>query len=732
MQSLITMESQRPMKAFNRIFEYIWPQWYRVVLTISCALIVAILLSVSYLTVIPILKVMIKTEGLHPWIEGKVCTNLYGMELNDTNASISEIDKEGLAYKSGFRKGDLLLGIESGADPNLADLSHSRIVRHLANTTTASITLKVARDPNDVRGERTFPSITLATPHDANAVRDLAWNWSKRTQHRLEGSVLAQGQRMISHLPRDTSPEGKMKAIILIIKLMLVVTLLRCIAKYFQAYIAEKIVQVTVTRMREDVFSHVLRMPLGYFSNERPSDAMSRIVRDTGEMSHALKIMFGKAIREPLNALVGLGVAMYLSWQLTLIFLGGAPLIVIIVAQFGKRMKRASRKTLVAGAQMLSKLQESVSGLTVVKVYNQQKNEVSAFRVINHTLLKQQLKISRIAAATSPALEIIGMAAACGALVVGARWVTQSGEQITGENFLALLVVLGASAEAARKASDVWNKVQKADAAAERVFFLIDQPTEADLERAAPLLPFKHSIEFDDVTFTYPGTTQSVLNHISITIQAGKTVAVVGANGSGKSTLASLVPRFYDPDSGRILVDGQNIQQVNLASLRDQIGMVTQNVVSFNNSVAYNIAYARPDASRDDIVEAAKQAFAHEFIESLSNGYDTIIGERGTGLSGGQLQRIVIARAILKNPAILIFDEATSQVDAESEAKIHHAIEKLMVNRTTLIIAHRFSTVVAADQIVVLDKGSVVAQGTHTELLETCEQYQGLYKTQLV
>lgn len=720
------------MKAFNRIFEYIWPQWHRVVLTVSCALIVAVLLSVSYLTVIPILKVMIKTEGLHPWIESKVCTNRYGMELNDTSASILDIDEEGLAYASGLKQGDSLLGIESVSDPNLADLDFSNLVRQLASTTAPSITVKIARSSSEVRGQSVFLSLPLKTPHDSNAMQDLAWNWGKRTSVKFEGAVLAKGQQLISHLPRDTSPEGKMKAIILIIELMLVVTFLRCIAKYFQAYIAEKIVQVTVTNMREDVFSHVLRMPMGYFSSERPSDAMSRIVKDTAEMSHALKIMFGKAIREPLNALVGLGVAMYLSWQLTLIFLGGAPLILIIVAQFGKRMKRASKKTLEASAQMLSKLQESVAGLTVVKVYNQQTNEVSAFRAINHRLLKQQLRISRIAAATSPALEIIGMAAACAALIVGARWVTQSSDQIAGENFLALLVVLGASAEAARKASDVWNKIQKADAAAERVFFLIDQPLETDSSNAPAMATIKDAIEFQDVNFTYPGTTHRVLNQINITIQAGKTVAVVGSNGSGKSTLANLLPRFYEPEAGRILLDGKDIGQADLTSLRNQIGMVTQNVVSFNNSVAYNIAYARPEASQDEIIEAAKQAFAHEFIETLPNGYDTIIGERGTGLSGGQLQRIVIARAILKNPAILIFDEATSQVDAESEAKIHDAIEKLMVDRTTLIIAHRFSTVVAADQIVVLHKGSVVAQGTHKELLETCKQYQGLYKTQLV
>ena len=324
------------------------------------------------------------------------------------------------------------------------------------------------------------------------------------------------------------------------------------------------------------------------------------------------------------------------------------------------------------------------------------------------------------------------MGAASAALIVGARWVTSSTNQITGENFLALLVLLGASAEAARKASDVWNKVQKANAAAERVFFLMDQPLEEEGTPGPDIVPLQQAIEFKHINFTYPGTPNPVLHDINLTMKAGQTTAIVGSNGSGKSTMANLLPRFYDPDSGQILIDGQDINDVNLTSLRNQIGMVTQNVVSFNNTIAYNIAYAKPDATREQIIEAAKQAYAHEFIVNLPQGYDSLIGERGSGLSGGQLQRIVIARAILKNPSILIFDEATSQVDAESEAKIHHAIEKLMTNRTTLIIAHRFSTVVAADQIVVLDKGCVIAKGTHKELIDSCKQYQGLYETQLI
>ena len=322
------------------------------------------------------------------------------------------------------------------------------------------------------------------------------------------------------------------------------------------------------------------------------------------------------------------------------------------------------------------------------------------------------------------------MIAGAGAIIVGMAWVTH--DNLDPTEFLAMLGLLGGAAEATRKTSDIWNKIQQANAAAERVFAVLDNEREPEKPDATVLPPVAGNVDFRNVVFTYPNAEQPALRSVNLTVTAGHNIAIVGANGSGKTTLANLLPRFYDPDSGEILIDGHVIRDVTLESLRSQIGMVTQQTITFNDTIAANIAYGRSDATHDEIVAAAEKAFAHEFVSQLPDGYDTVIGEQGMGLSGGQLQRIVIARAILKNPAILIFDEATSQVDADSEAKIHKAIEEVMQDRTTFIIAHRFSTVVAADVIVVMDRGRIVAQGQHEELIQTCPIYQGLYETQLV
>jgi len=707
------------MKAFWRIFGYVWPQWPRVVVVVLSALILASLLSLSFMTVIPLLKVMMGDEGIHGWVERKVCSARYGVSfdssggLGETDAPnallVAALKTNDLAQKAGLAKLDVITGI-SGLIPEQEGqtVSRARLIETLATAPANSeLTVQFLRPS---AGGAVRSEVTLNTGPKPFYVNHL--------------------EKLISVLPRENTQENKQKAVTYLIMLMGVVTVMRCAAKFTQEYTTQKVVQVAINRLRENTFAHALEMPVGFFADERPSDTVSRIIRDSDVMAKAIKVMLGKALREPLNAIFMVILAMWLNWQLTAIFLLGAPFVLGLVAVFGKKMKRATRKSLMAGSQMLAKLQEVMSSLRVVKVYNRHEYENENFKNINDRLLKQQLKISKVDAATMPVMEVFGMAAGSAALIFGAHWITSG--KMEPEEFFGLLILLGAAAEAARKTSDVWNRIQEANAAAERVFAVMDSPVERESAGHIELPPVKKNIEFKDVVFTYPGASRPALKGINLVVPSGHNIALVGPNGSGKTTLANLIPRFYDPDSGRVLIDGNDIRDVTLVSLRDQIAMVTQNVVAFNDTIAANIAYGRQGATKEEIENAARRAYAHEFIAPLPRGYDTIIGEQGVGLSGGQLQRIVIARAILKNPAILIFDEATSQVDADSEAKIHKAIEEVMQDRTSFVIAHRFSTVITADVIVVMDKGRIVAQGQHEELTRTCPLYHSLYETQLV
>lgn len=704
------------MKQFNRIFKYVWPQWPDIILVVFSAIIIAVFLSMSFVSIIPLLKLMMGTEGIHGWVERKISSERYGMSFyvpdkideQTNNLSITKVRENSIAYKAGLKIADAIVDINGmRANGDVNDISRGKLIETLARAdsdTTIALTVKNTENDSNF-------AVTLDTGKKPFYVDPV--------------------EKILSLLPRAPTPENKTKAVVFFIIGLSIITVFRCIAKFFQEYVSQKIVQRSVNHLREDTFDHALQMPASYFAKERPSDTVSRIIRDSDVMGRAIKIMLGKALREPLNATFMVAWAFWLDWQLTLIFMFGAPFVLYIVVIFGKKMKRATRKSLMAGSQMLAKLQEAMIGLRVVKVYNRHDYENEKFKAINERFLKQSLKMSRIDAATTPVMEVLGMFAGSAAIIAGAYWVNY-GKMDSPEEFFGLLILLGAAAEAARKTSDIWNKLQEANAAADRVFAVLDSPIEYEKPGAITLPVLKNRIEFRDIVFSYPGSPAQALKHVNLTIAAGHNVALVGPNGSGKTTLANLIPRFYDPDSGQILIDGQDIRDVSLVSLRNQIGMVTQNVVTFNDTIAANIAYGKPNATREEIIDAANRSFAHEFIEPLPNGYDTIIGEEGAGLSGGQLQRIIIARAILKNPTILIFDEATSQVDAESEAKIHKAIEEIMQDRTSIIIAHRFSTVVSADVIVVMDHGRIVAQGHHEELIKKCQLYQNLYETQLV
>ncbi len=731
------------MREFRRVFQYVWPQWPRVIVVVVSAMMIAAMLSASFMTIIPLLTVMVSNEGLPSWVDRKVSDVYYGLELQVPEAAVVSAEpgtpaavylrvirvrKDSLAQQAGFEPQDRIIDVNDVVSARAGrEVSYASLLRTLACPKGAILPVKIKRVKGTTLVDQT---LQLPTPQDEAAIRNLKSSPFSRLKRRIQFAAVYAAAWAVDFLPREQTPRGKTTAVIALMGLVTGITVIRCIAKFYQDYLGQKVVQVAVNNLRQDVFGHMMQMPMAAFTGERPSDTISRIVRDTSTMGAGIQVLLGKALREPMNALFMLGAALWLNWQLALVFLGGAPFVVVLLGTFGSRMKKATRRSLVASSQMLAKLQEVVTGLRVVKIYNQHAYEHEAFRGINDRLLRQLLRMSKVDAASQPVLEVLGMLAGAGAIILGMAWVSDN--KVDGSEFLALLALLGASAEAVRKTSDIWNRMQQANAASERVFAVLDQPLEKEKPDAVVLPPAKGNVEFRNVSFTYPKSERPTLRNISLSITAGLNVAIVGPNGAGKTTLINLIPRLFDPDSGEILIDGRNIHDVTLKSLRDQIGMVTQDILTFNDTIATNIAYGRPGATKDDVVAAAKRAFAHEFVSRMPQGYDTIIGEHSVGLSGGQLQRIIIARAILKNPAILIFDEATSQIDAESETKIHEAIEEIMRGRTTFIIAHRFSTVVTADVIVVMNDGRIIAQGRHDELIRTCPVYQALYETQLV
>jgi subfamily B ATP-binding cassette protein MsbA len=455
---------------------------------------------------------------------------------------------------------------------------------------------------------------------------------------------------------------------------------------------------------------------------------MARFTNDVNLVSRGMVDVCEKVIREPLKVLVALSVVFSTNWRLALLAIVGFPAIAGLLAWFGKRVKRATSRMLEKRSRLVALLQETFFGIRIVKAFVMEKHELERFRNENLSAFRSQLRIAKAQAAATPVMEFFTVLGVAAFFVVGGRNVL-AGEMSKGM-FLMFIGGLALMFDPARKLSKIYNNIQLSVASAERVFSYMDTMPEACDSQGAPELPkMKHHIAFHDVCFSYDGA-EPVLTAVNLDVKLGEMVAIVGFSGAGKSTLMSLVPRFYEATSGRITIDGTDIRDASLLSLRRQIGIVPQENVLFKDSVRNNICYGEINYSEERMIAAAKAAYAHNFIMKLPEGYDTVIGERGTTLSGGECQRLAIARAILKDPAILILDEATSSLDSESEQAIQSALDTFVKGRTTFVIAHRLSTVMKADRIVVIDKGRIVEIGKHQELLAADGVYKRLYETQ--
>ena len=710
------------MKNFRRSLKYLWPQRRRLALAMVCVLLIAVLWGGGLGALLPGMKILISEEGLHGWAYNSVTRDRLGakvvcqvlppgqtVQYEGTERSlvvvlsIIAVDEDGAAAGL-LLPSDWLVGISDDHQKPLW-LRGELLARRIAELgPDQPVSLLVYR-PH----QRQWKTVSLRAQRAGLAGRALAW--------------------VAATLPQATTPRDRFHLLLWLLGFVLVITVLRNVLRFLEEYLAGTAVWRGMMDLRCENYDVVLRLPTTFFSEKGVSDSMSRFIHDTAELARGQRTLFGRTLVEPAKALAALTAAMLLSWRLTLLAMGAGPTAWLIIRKLGKTMRRASRRALQSWSAMLAVLDETLNGIRVVKAYTMEAAERKRFFRVNRRLYQQQEKMVQIDAASAPLVEVLGLIAAMGAVALAGYWVFN--DVMDPESFIALMACLAALFDPVRKLAKVPARFQRSEAAAARIFELRDQEQEKFLPGAPALPRHSESISFRNVVFRYPSASQAALQDVDLEIAAGESVAVVGPNGSGKTTLVSLVPRLLDPTRGHVLIDGHDIASHSLRSLRRQIALVTQDAVIFNATVADNIAYGKRRARSGEIESAAQQAYVDEFVAELPNGYDTVVGEHGASLSGGQRQRIAIARAILRDPAILIFDEAMSQVDPDSERKVHRTLAKFRVGRTTLLVAHRLATVLQADRIVVMNEGRIVEVGRHEELLSRCGLYRQLYQTQL-
>jgi ABC-type multidrug transport system fused ATPase/permease subunit len=685
---------------FWRACRYLLPYRNIIAVSVVAAFFVGGAFASGLLTVLPIIKVLIYRDTVPAWADRQIAETRLGVTLSQDvqQPKIIHVDPRGLAARVGFIDGDVLVPMRDGAvvTPALSGLADPN----------GLMVVKITR-PNAV-----FSTTLPPVPWYLRAIR---W-WA------------------------DRLPSNPVWAIAVVFGFTMALSVTGNVMRFFQEYCSDKAAIAAINDLRRHLYDHVLHLPMSYFGLFGTSDATSRLVQDAQALQDGFKTLLGQSIQEPIKAAFTFGVALFLNWRLTMFIVIFGPLMATMIRRFGKKMRRANRAALQKSGSMLGQIESTLQGVRVVKAVGAERFERRRYSVIMHALLADQLAMARYEAYSPAVLETIA-ALVVGCVMLYAAYLVLIAQTLDPAKFLMILACLAGIGESLRRISKLAGDLARSNAAAARIFEVLDMPTERrrglrgnSAKRAAipqNLPPLASEIAFEELVFGYAGANQRALDGVSLTVPRGRSIAIVGRNGSGKTTLLAMLPRFFDPQSGRVRIDGVDISTVTLRSLRRQISIVTQESIIFPGTVAENIAYGLPGATREQIESAARRAFCHEFIMEKPQGYDTSLEGLGGQLSGGQRQRLNIARAILRDAPILILDEATSQVDAESEHLIQQAVESIMHERTTFVIAHRFSTILSADSIVVMDRGQIVGQGKHEELLRTCQTYQNLYERQL-
>ena len=663
------------MKNFLRALKFAYPYRGRLLLSLLCALLAAVFWSLNFTAIYPVLKTLGSDKNLQQWVADAIDevkstkVNPLQIDVNRLSKEREELEKDPLQEKELRRRsGDL-----------------ARYQSKLEDATEKLYQLQVAKKYID-------------------------WFF----------------------------PTDRFQTLALILGLVVAAVALRGFFEFWQETFVGNVVNRSLFDLRNRFYRKVLHLDVNQFSDAGTGELMARFTNDMETLSAGTKTLFGRVVAEPLKAVGCIVVACWISWKLTLMFLVLVPLAILILSKVGRVMKRATRKLLERMSSIYKILQETFVGIRIVKAYTREPAERQRFREATNDYYHKAMWVVILDALAGPIIELLGVAAVAGALLVGAYLVMNKETEIFGinmttyplepETLMQLYVLLAAIADPVRKLSSVFARIQAGAAAADRIFKIMDAVPTVQANTDGPRLA-RHGrdVEFRNVCFSYePG--QPILTGIHLHVRHGEIIALVGPNGCGKSTLVNLLPRFYDPDHGSIYIDGINLRKANLRSVRHQVAMVTQETILFDETAFNNIAYGHPGATVEEVELAAKQAYAHDFIVKLPNGYQTRIGEAGLKLSGGQKQRLALARAMLRNPSILILDEFTSQTDAESEALIHKALKEFTAGRTTFFVTHRLNTLEIANRIVVLDAGRVLSVGTHQELLASCTLYQRLHE----
>jgi ATP-binding cassette subfamily B protein/subfamily B ATP-binding cassette protein MsbA len=665
------------MKNFLRALRHSWPYRRRLLLSVVCALLAAVVWGLNFTAIYPVLKILGNEQTLQEWVDG---------QIEETQKQIEDLNTErDLLHQQSWASGEL---------SDAADIDRRQ--------------------------------------------RELA-----AAEVRLEGKLKAAGRtlyryQLMQWVFYQLLPADRFHTLVWLIGLVVVAVAIKGFFEFAQESLVGSVMHLTLYDLRKRFYRNVIHLDVSHFNDHGTHELMARFTNDVELLGSGIKTLYGKVVAEPLRALSCVIVACFISWQLTLLFLVLVPLALVMLTQLGQVMKRATRRLLERMSSIYKILQETFRGIRVVKAYTMEPYERRRFHQAVKDYYRRAMRVINLDAASSPVIEMLAVLTVAAALLVGAYLVLERQTHLFGlrmtshplesESLLQFYALLAAIADPVRKLSSVYTRLQSGAAAADRIFQLLDrQPRVQANSRAPRLTPHHVALEFRDVCLSYePG--QPVLQQVCLKVRFGESIALVGRNGCGKTSLVSLVPRFFDPDQGAVCIDGQDVRSVNLRSLRQQVGLVTQETVLFDDTIYNNIAYGSRGARPAEVEEAARKAFAHDFIVALPNGYQTLVGEGGAKLSGGQKQRLALARAILRNPRILILDECTSQTDAESELLIHQALRDFMRDRTTLVITHRLNTLEITDRIVVLEQGRIEAVGTHPELLRSCDIYQRLHE----